>query len=314
MLPIQVSGGVENERLDRAGASGERRIGAHRNRGLVTLTRHDRSGHRSVAQHGEPGGVDAVGRDGRIHGWGHVGCREAHLGPPAIAAHHYAFNPVWTAQRFGGRHHVTGVHAGPDVGRRERHGLGVVVLGDQRHRLHREPEPRAGTAQRVDRSGSLLAEGEVLPHHDFHHMQVLDQQLVDVALRGELHEIGREGHDQKDVDAELLGKLGAPGQRGQLCGVAARVDHFHRVRVEGHQHRRHSPGTTRLDRVRDQFGVPAVQTVEHPDGEYASAPVRGYLVLPPPPLHNCQPTGQGSARSCESHRSDEDCLNFRCAP
>jgi hypothetical protein len=32
--------------------------------------------------------------------------------------------------------------------------------------------------------------------------------------------------------------------------------------------------------------VPAVQTVEHSDGEYASAPVRGYLVLAAPPLHN----------------------------
>ena len=94
----------------------------------------------------------------------------------------------------------------------------------------------------VDVAGRLLAEGEVLPHHDLHDVQVLDQQLVHVALRGELHEIGRERHHQKDVDAQLFDQFGAPGQRRQLRGMAAGVDDFHRMRVERHQHGGHVAG------------------------------------------------------------------------
>jgi hypothetical protein len=49
------------------------------------------------------------------------------------------------------------------------------MLCNQRHRLHREPESRTGTAKGLDGAGGLLAEGEVLPDHDFHHVQVLDE-------------------------------------------------------------------------------------------------------------------------------------------
>ena len=45
--------------------------------------------------------------------------------------------------------------------------------------------------------------------------------------------------DQEDVDAQFLDQLGAPGQRGELSGMAAREDDFHRMRIESHQHRRH---------------------------------------------------------------------------
>ena len=194
------------------------------------------------------------------------------------------------AQRLGGRHHVPGVHAGADVGGGEGYGLVAVVLGQQRHGFDCEPEPLAGAPQGLDVAGRLLTEGEVLPHHDLDHVQVFHQQLVDVALRRELHEIAGERHHQEDVDAQLLDELGAAGERGQLRRVAAGIDHFHRVRVEGHEDRRHVAGAAGLDRVRDQLGVAAVHAIEHPDGEHASAPIRGNLVLAAPPLHDRKPT------------------------
>ena len=49
----------------------------------------------------------------------------------------------------------------------------------------------------------------------------------------------------------------------------------------------------------DQFGVPAMHTVEHPDGEHASAPVRGNLVLAAPPLHDRKPTAPGRDMGCQ---------------
>ena len=107
--------------------------------------------------------------------------------------------------------------------------------------------------------------------------------------------VGSEWHHQKDVDAEFLGQLGAPGQCRQLGRVATGVDHFHRVRIERHQHRRHSACATRFDRVFDQLSMPTVQSVEHADGEHTSAPVGRDLVLAAPPLHNCQPTVRGNA-------------------
>ena len=41
VLAVQVGLGVEHERLDGAGAAGERRIGADGDRGLIPLARHD---------------------------------------------------------------------------------------------------------------------------------------------------------------------------------------------------------------------------------------------------------------------------------
>ena len=114
---------------------------------------------------------------------------------------------------------------------------------------HREAEPLARLAQHVDVACRLLAEGEVLPHHHLDDVQVFDEQFVDVALGGELHEVGGERHHQEDVDAQFLDELGAPGQRGQLRRMAAGEHDLHRVRVERHQHRRHAAGPARLDGV-----------------------------------------------------------------
>ena len=138
-----------------------------------------------------------------------------------------------------------------------------------------------------------------------------DEQLVDVALGRELHEVGGERHHEEDVDAQFLDQFGAPGQRGQLRRMAAGEHDLHRVRVERHQHRRHAAGPARLDGVADQLCVPAVHTVEHADRDDASTPVRGDLVLPPPALHSRKPT----ARECRAAalsipRSGDDCLNF----
>ena len=191
----------------------------------------------------------------------------------AVAADDDALDAVRTPQRLGGRNHVAGVDAGSDVGRRKGHRLAAVVFGDQRHGLDGEAEPLAGLTQRVDVAGRLLAEREVLADDDLDHVQPFDQQFVDVALGSELHEVGGERHHQEDVDAEFLDEFGPAGQRRQLGRMTAREHHFHGVGVEGHQHRRHPAGPAGLHRPRDQFGVPAVHTVEDADGQHTPAPV-----------------------------------------
>ena len=167
---------------------------------------------------------------------------------------------------------------------------------DQRHALHRKAEALPCLAQRVDVARCLLAEGEVLPHHHFDDVEAFDEQLMDVAVRGELHEVGGERHHQEHVDTQFLDELGAAGQRGQLRRMAAGEHDFHRVRVERHQHGRHAAGPAGLDGVTDQLLVPAMHTVEHADRNDASTPVRRDVVLSPPALHSRKPTAQGVAR------------------
>lgn len=147
-----------------------------------------------------------------------------------------------TAQRLGGRHDITGVDAGANVGRRERDRLALVVFGNQRHALDGEAESVPGLAQGRNVAGRFLAEREVLADDHLDHVQPFHQQFVDVAVRGELHEIGGEGHDEEDIDTQFLGQFGTSGQRRQLRGMVAGEDDFHRMRVEGHQHRRHTAG------------------------------------------------------------------------
>src|SRR6185312_613105 len=54
MLAVKVGRRVEHVGLDRAGAAGERRVGADGDRGLIPLARHGGYYHRPMAQHGEP--------------------------------------------------------------------------------------------------------------------------------------------------------------------------------------------------------------------------------------------------------------------
>ena len=49
----------------------------------------------------------------------------------AVTTDHHALDPMWTAQRLRGGHDIARIHAGPDVGGREGHRVGPVVLGDQ---------------------------------------------------------------------------------------------------------------------------------------------------------------------------------------
>ena len=83
--------------------------------------------------------------------------------------------------------------------------------------------------------------------------------------------------------AQFLSQFGPAGQRGQLGGVVAGTD-LHRMRIEGHQDGRHTAGASALDGVRDQSACPRC-TPSNTDRQYASAPVRGDVVLSPPPLH-----------------------------
>ena len=113
------------------GASGEGGVRAHRRRGLVALTGDDGAGHRSVPEHGEPGGINAVGRDHRVHRRRHISGGKAQFNAAPVASDDDALNPVRAAQRFGGRHHVTGIDTGPDIRGREGNRLVAVVLGQE---------------------------------------------------------------------------------------------------------------------------------------------------------------------------------------
>ena len=56
--------------------------------------------------------------------------------------------------------------------------------------------------------------------------------------------------------------------------------------------------------MRNQLGMAAVHTIEHPDGEHTSAPIGGYLVLAPPALHNRKPTAQAGPRRSRASPQD----------
>jgi hypothetical protein len=133
-----------------------------RHRGLVPLTGDDGAGDRAVSQDGEPGGVDAIGRDRRIHRRRDVGGREAqHLAAPVATHHHPRRGADGPAP--AGRHHVAGVHAGPDVGRRERDVLAgwCSLTSDMACTAKPNRSPALPSASTLP--CGLLAEGEVLP-------------------------------------------------------------------------------------------------------------------------------------------------------
>ena len=184
------------------------------------------------------------------------------------------------------------------------------MFGHQVHRVHREAEPLARLPQQLDVARRLLAEREVLADHDLDDVEAFDEQLVDVALGGEFHEVRGERHDQEHVDAHLLDQLGATSQRGQLRRVAARKDDLHRVRVEGHQHRGHAARPAGFDRTTDQLLMAAVDTVEDADGHHTSAPVGRDLPLASPALHSQSLRPDVNAGPSAPPRSGDDCLNF----
>ena len=93
--------------------------------------------------------------------------------------------------------------------------------------------------------------------------------------------------------------VGPAGQRRQLRGVTTRQDHFHRMRIERHQHGGDAAGPAGLHRVADQFCMSTMYAIEYPDGEHTSAPIRGDLVLPTPALHDRKPTARRRGRHRE---------------
>ncbi len=204
----------------------------------------------------------------------------------SVAVHDNTFHPVGAAESIGGGGHVAGVDARPDVGRRERHRM----LGKQGLPVDRETEAFTDGAEHFHGPRGLLAESEVLPHDDLGDVQSLDEDFAGVALGRELHELGSERHHTEHVDAEFLGEFGAPGQGGQLGRMAPRTNHFHRVRVEGHQHTGDAPLLRRLHRTGDQLLVTSMHAVEHADRDHAPTPVRRYLVQTSPSLHIGKPT------------------------
>ncbi len=236
-----------------------------------------------------------------------AGFDPATLAPERIVAARQAWGvgPETRVVLFPGRilrrrgHHVARVHARPDVGGREGDGLGSVMLGHQRDALDGEAEALAGLAQQRHVAAGLLAEGEVLADHDLEDVQTLDEQFVHVPLGGQLHEVGGERHDEEDVDTQFLDQFGPAGQRRQLRGVTTRQDHFHRMRIERHQHGGDAAGPAGLHRVADQFCMSTMYAIEYPDGEHTSAPIRGDLVLPTPALHDRKPTARRRGRHRE---------------
>lgn len=169
------------------------------------------------------------------------------------------------------------------------------MLGEQVHTVDGESEPRARLTEQVDIAGRLATEREVLADDDLCDMQTLDQDLVDVPLGRELHELRREGHDAEDVDSQLLGQLGPPRQRRQLRRVTTRAHDLRRMRIECHEDTGNSTLTSRADRAGNQLRVPTVHAVENADRQDTTPPVRRHIVQTSPSLHRWQPTATADA-------------------
>ena len=156
------------------------------------------------------------------------------------------------------------------------------------------PAPEGWTPARwPDEVIRLLESGvvtELSLDHDLGDVQPLDEDLVGVPLRAQLHELRCERHDAEDVDAELLGEFGATRQRRQLGRMIARSHHFHRMWIECHEHTGDSAFLGGFHRPRDQLLMSAVHSVEHADRQYTTTPVRRYFLEASPSLHNGQPT------------------------
>ena len=173
-----------------------------------------------------------------------------------------------------------------------------VVVAQQRHPLGREAEPPPASASERDVAGALVAEAEVLPHHDRGCVQALDEHRVHELGRAQPAELGGERQHAHDVDAELLEQVGLARRPVSTGGWLTRAG---RPRSgAGRRSRttlRHAELAGPLDRPADDPLVTAVDAVEDADRHHAPAPARRRVVDPPPALHatTCLPRVVGSA-------------------
>src|SRR5829696_3046163 len=284
---VDVGVEVEDEGLHGALAALEGRVRADR----------DRRRQPAPVQH-RPARVDPVGRDRDVPLGAHVGGGVAQLPAAALAAHDDAVDPVRPAQHLGRLAHLTGVDAGADQRRGQRH----VVVPQHRHPLGGKPEPPAKGTQLLQVTGRLVTEAEVLPHHHGGRVQLLHHHDVHELGRAQPAELGAEGQHAQHVDAELRHDVGLAAQFGQHRRVGAGTDHLARVRVEGQHHRRQAALPGALHRPPDELLVTAVDAVEDADGHHAATPPRRCVVEATPALHRTLRSVPGRAGLTEPNR------------
>ena len=160
----------------------------------------------------------------------------------------------------------------------------------------REPERAPEPGQRVDVPGGLVPEAEVVADDDGRGVQAVDERMVHELVRRHLRELERERQRAEHVDAELLDQFGPPHDAGQHRRVRAGPHDLGRVRHERDQHAGHAAVGGHLHGVADDRLVPAVDAVEHPDGDDAVPPAGGHRVQSMPALHAGEPNRAGRPR------------------
>ncbi len=228
----------------------------------------------------EPAGVDAVGGDGGVGRRLHVGGREPEGLAALVAPDHHALDPVEAAELVGGGRDVT-------VGEvlADQRGRDVLQAAHQGHPDGDEVVFLAEFAQGGQVAGGLVAEPEVLPHHDPGGVEPVDQGDLHELLGGGARELQRERQDQHRVDPEGAEQLDAPVGGGELRRVAAGPHHLVGVGVEGHRDRGDPELPGELDGLAHQRLVTPVNAVEHPDRDDGPAPVRRHVVKSEPAAH-----------------------------
>ena len=187
----------------------------------------------------------------------------------------------------------------PDRRRRDRRAVG----DEQRHPLHSELVLLAELGQERDVAGRLVAEPEVLPHHDYRGVKSLDQDGAHELIGVEPGELQREREHAHGVGAQAGEQLRAAARRTQERRMAAGPDDLIRVRVEGDHHHRQVALPACLRRARDNALMAPVHAVEHANGDDGLAPLCRHLVQAVPAVHVLSLRSPRTGRALQAYGS-----------
>ena len=265
-LAVQRPREVQQEGLDTHHAVGfERRVGAHagdRGRSLFPVGARARD-------------VHAQRRRGQLAFHRQVGGRHTQAAAAARAADHRALQRRRPTQQPSRQGDVAGPQRLADAGARD----GTALALEQTHGRDREPVVQSEGQQIARRPGPLVAEVEVIAHHDLARAQAGREQARAELLGRHARECGREGNGHDLANTQSPEHVHLLLERRQQPGRLAGSQHGVRVRLE-RQHRGdavHLRGGS--DRLADDLLVTPVHPVERPDGDGARpAPQVGDLV------------------------------------
>ena len=175
-----------------------------------------------LVQGGEPARVDAVGGDRGVRRRLHVRGREAELAAALVTADDHALDPVRAAEQPRRLRHVAGREQRPDGRGGDRH----AVEHEQRQPLRRVLVLLAEPVEQRDVARRLVAEAEVLPHHDRPGVQPLDEHLADELVGVEPGEVEGEGSTHTASTPRPPSSSARRRAEQQERRVAARPDHL----------------------------------------------------------------------------------------